>query len=197
MVARTDGDLWRRAGDGEAAAFGELFERHAKAVYNHLFRRTGDWSLAEELTSVVFLEAWRRRTAVRIENESVLPWLLGVSTNVLRNSWRSRRRHRAALERLPRETPMGFSDDADARLDDEEHMRAMLHRLRGLPRREADVLALCVWAELTYDEVAVALEIPIGTVRSRLSRAKARLREPERPVGHERDGDHAVPVEEA
>ena len=197
MVARTDGDLWRCAGDGEAAAFGELFERHAKAVYNHLFRRTGDWSLAEELTSVVFLEAWRRRTGVRIENESALPWLLGVATNVLRNTWRSRRRHRAALERLPRETPMGFSDDADARLDDEEHMRAMLHRLRGLPRREADVLALCVWAELTYEEAAVALEIPIGTVRSRLSRAKARLREPERPVGHERDGDHAVPVEEA
>jgi RNA polymerase sigma-70 factor (ECF subfamily) len=197
VVARTDGDLWRHAGDGEAAAFGELFERHAKAVYNHLFRRTGDWSLAEELTSVVFLEAWRRRTAVRIENESVLPWLLGVATNVLRNSWRSRRRHRAALERFPRETPMGFSDDADARLDDEKHMRAMLHRLRGLPRREADVLALCVWAELTYEEAAVALEIPIGTVRSRLSRAKARLREPERSVGHERDGDHAVPVEEA
>ena len=197
MVARTDGDLWRHAGDGEAAAFGELFERHAKAVYNHLFRRTGDWSLAEELTSVVFLEAWRRRTAVKIENESALPWLLGVATNVLRNTWRSRRRHRAALERLPRETPMGFSDDADARLDDEEHMRAMLHRLRGLPRREADVLALCVWAELTYEEAAVALEIPIGTVRSRLSRAKARLREPERSVGHERDGDHAVPAEEA
>ena len=188
MVARTDGDLWRCAGDGEAAAFGELFERHAKAVYNHLFRRTGDWSLAEELTSVVFLEAWRRRTAVKIENESALPWLLGVATNVLRNSWRSRRRHRAALERLPRETPMGFSDDADARLDDEEHMRAMLHRLRGLPRREADVLALCVWAELTYEEAAVALEIPIGTVRSRLSRARGHLRarladdpEPEAP----------------
>lgn len=196
-MAPTDDELWRRAGGGEAAAFGELFERHAKAVYNHLFRRTGDWSLAEELTSVVFLEAWRRRSAVRIEHESVLPWLLGVATNVLRNSWRSRRRHRAALERLPREAAAGFADDADARLDDEARMKEILGRLRALPRREADVLALCVWASLTYEEAAVALDVPVGTVRSRLSRAKARLREPERRVGHERDGDHAVPVEEA
>jgi RNA polymerase sigma factor (sigma-70 family) len=196
-MAPTDDELWRRGGGGEAAAFGELFDRHAKAVYNHLFRRTGDWSLAEELTSVVFLEAWRRRSAVRIEHESVLPWLLGVATNVLRNSWRSRRRHRAALERLPREAAAGFADDADARLDDEARMKEILGRLRALPRCQAEVLALCVWAGLTYEEAAVALDVPLGTVRSRLSRAKARLREPERRVGHERDGDHAVPVEEA
>ena len=67
MGQATDGDLWRRAVDGEPDAFGVLFERHAQAVYNYLFRRTADWALAEDLTSVVFLEAWRRRTDVRLE----------------------------------------------------------------------------------------------------------------------------------
>ena len=103
MGQPTDGDLWRRAVDGEPDAFGVLFERHGRAVYNYLFRRTADWALAEDLTSVVFLEAWRRRKDVRLEAELALPWLFGIATNVLRNSRRSQWRHRAALERLPRE----------------------------------------------------------------------------------------------
>src|SRR5690606_11322289 len=56
----TDGDLWQKAAKGDPSAFGALFERHADAVYNHCFRRTGSWEAAEDLTSVVFLEAWRR-----------------------------------------------------------------------------------------------------------------------------------------
>jgi hypothetical protein len=74
-----DRELWRLAGDGDSAAFGELFDRHATAVYNHLFRRTGSWSEAEDLTSAVFLQAWHRRTRVVIDRESALPWLLGVT----------------------------------------------------------------------------------------------------------------------
>jgi DNA-directed RNA polymerase specialized sigma24 family protein len=60
--AASDRELWQRAGDGDSTAFGEIFERHAKAVYNHLFRRISDWSQAEDLTSAVFLHAWRRRS---------------------------------------------------------------------------------------------------------------------------------------
>ena len=113
MVQATDAELWERAMEGEPEAFGILFERHARPVYNYLFRRTADWSLAEDLTSVVFLEAWRRRRDVRLQHDLALPWLLGVATNVLRNRRRSQWRYRAALERMPRERGEDFADDAN------------------------------------------------------------------------------------
>ena len=56
-----DRELWRRAVAGDAEAFGQLFDLHAKAVYNFCFRRLADWAMAEDMTSAVFLEAWRRR----------------------------------------------------------------------------------------------------------------------------------------
>ena len=129
MGAATDAEL---AVAGEPAAFGTLFERHARAVYNYCFRRTADWSLAEDLTSIVFLEAWRRREEVRLDRDSALPWLLGVATNVVRNRWRSERRHRAALDRLPREGLGDFTEAADARLDDERRMRDALRLVARL-----------------------------------------------------------------
>jgi RNA polymerase sigma factor (sigma-70 family) len=185
MGQASDAELWRRAVDGEPDAFGILFERHAKPVYNYLFRRTADWSLAEDLTSLVFLEAWRRRSEVRLERDLALPWLLGVATNVLRNRRRSQWRHRAALQRLPHEREDDFAADLPGRLDDERRMRFVLRSVSKLPKREQDVLALCAWAELSYEEAAAALGIPVGTVRSRLSRARARMRELAMETGHE------------
>jgi RNA polymerase sigma-70 factor, ECF subfamily len=157
------------------AGFGTLFERHGRAIYNYCFRRTADWSAAEDLTSIVFLETWRKRSAVRLQGETVLPWLYGVATNVMRNRSRSLRRHRAALERLPHGHEADFADDVADRIDDEQQMRAILETFHTLPKRDQDVLALCVWSELSYEEASVALDVPIGTVRSRLSRARARL----------------------
>jgi RNA polymerase sigma factor (sigma-70 family) len=197
MGQPTDAEVWRLAASGEADAFGVLFERHGRAVYNFCFRRTANWAAAEDLTSIVFLEAWRRRSEVRLKDGRALPWLLGVATNVLRNRRRSERRHRAALARLPLERGADFADDVDARLDDERRMQAALRTVATLPRRERDVLALCVWAGLSYEDAAVALGLPIGTVRSRLSRARARLRELGGDCGHESDGDHAVRAHEA
>jgi RNA polymerase sigma factor (sigma-70 family) len=197
MGQPTDAELWRRAIDGEPEAFGTLFERHARPVYNYLFRRTADWSLAEDLTSVVFLQAWRRRAEVRLEGESALPWLFGVATNVLRNRRRSQWRHRAALARMPREHADDFAEEANVRVDDERRMRTALRALAKLPERERDVFALCGWGELSYEEAAVALGIPVGTVRSRLSRARARIRELGADHGHERDCEPAVPAQEA
>jgi RNA polymerase sigma factor (sigma-70 family) len=174
--ARSDIELWDRAVDGDAAAFGTLFERHARSVYNHCFRRTASWADAEDLTSAVFVEAWRRRREVRPLDESARPWLLGVANNLLRNHRRSLARHRAALARLPRPHPQPDpADDVAGRLADERQMRRVLGLLERLPRRQQDVLALCAWAELTYEEAAQVLAIPVGTVRSRLARARARL----------------------
>ena len=194
MGRATDGDLWRRAVDGDPDAFGLLFERHAQGVYTYLFRRTADWALAEDLTSVVFLEAWRRRMDVRLERELLLPWLLGVSTNVLRNRRRSQWRHRAALGRLPREHVHDFADEANDRLDDERQMRTVLRAIAKLPRREQDVIALCAWAELSYEEAAVALGVPVGTVRSRLSRARTRIRGLSSAHRDDPDCEPAVPA---
>jgi RNA polymerase sigma-70 factor (ECF subfamily) len=184
-----DAELWRLAARGDASAFGVLFERHSRAVYNFCFRRTGDWTVAEDLTSVVFLEAWRRRGEVRLKDGRALPWLLGVAVNVLRNRRRSERRHRAALERLPIQRAVDFADDADGRLDDELRMRATLRTIAKLPRREQEVLALCVWPGLSYEDAALALNLPVGTVRSRLSRARVRVRELMSDSGHVRDGE--------
>jgi RNA polymerase sigma factor (sigma-70 family) len=197
MRQPTDAELWRRAVKGEPNAFGILFERHARAVYNYLFRRTADWSLAEDLTSAVFLEAWRLRGQVQLERGLALPWLLGVATNVLRNRRRAQWRYRAALERLPREHVEDFAEGVHTRVDDERRMRAVLCALAKVPKREQDVFALCAWAELSYGEASVALGIPVGTVRSRLSRARARIRELADPDGHERGGSRAVSAEEA
>lgn len=159
-----------------ADAFGDLFSDHAPAIYNYCFRRTGDWALAEDLTSVVFMEAWRRRGSVDLVDQPVLPWLYGVATNVLRNHRRALRRHRAALLRIPDPglTP-DFAEDAAVRLDHQKQMRGLLDAIATLSEGEQEVLALCRWQGLSYADAAGALGVPVGTVRSRLARARARL----------------------
>ena len=114
---------------GDAGAFGLLFERHARAVYNLCFRRTGNWAVAEDLTSEVFLLAWRRRREVVFTTEggSVLPWLLGVAVNLARNRHRSDRRAVAAVARLDAgASEADFSDDLVGRLADERQMADVL-----------------------------------------------------------------------
>jgi RNA polymerase sigma factor (sigma-70 family) len=184
-VPLDDSTLWERSRTGDADAFTMLFERHAKAIYNFCFRRTGDWSAAEDLLSIVFLEAWRRR-AKRLPPDKVLPWLYGIATNVVRNRRRAERRYRAALARMPAaEAEAGFDDEAVARIDDEQRVRAALAALGALPRRQQDVVVLCAWADLSYEDAAFALGLPVGTVRSRLSRARRTLEELARASGHE------------
>jgi RNA polymerase sigma-70 factor (ECF subfamily) len=124
----------------------------------------------------------------------VRAWLFGIATFVVRNRRRTERRYRRALERFPREsTTPDFAADVEARLADEDRMAVLLGHLRMLPAREQDVLALCVWQELAYEEAAVALGIPVGTVRSRLSRARGRLRELTATSGHERHEELPTP----
>jgi RNA polymerase sigma-70 factor (ECF subfamily) len=184
-VEPSDAVLWARSQSGDPDAFGLLFERHAKAIYNYCFRRVGDWATAEDLLSTVFLEAWRRRDKA-LPPDKVLPWLYGIATNVVRNRRRTERRYAAALRRMPRPLPEpDYADSVAERADDERRMAQPLSLVASLPKREQDVLVLCVWMELSYEDVAFALGIPVGTVRSRLSRARARLRELDPGFGHE------------
>jgi RNA polymerase sigma-70 factor, ECF subfamily len=174
--ALDDAELWRAAAMGDPEAFAELYGRHVQAVFAFCARRTGDLSLAEDLTSVVFLEAWRRRRSVQLNGRSALPWLLGTAHNVVRNQRRSLRRHRAALLRLSSNgvSPSG-EDEVIARLDAQRALTAALEALKRLPEEQQDAVNLVLWSGLSYEEAALALGVPVGTVRSRIARARATL----------------------
>lgn len=169
--------LWERARAGDAAAFGDLYARHARPVYTFCYWRTGDAALAEDLSAAVFLEVWAARGRTELTEASLLPWLLGVAHNLVRNQWRSNRRRRAALARLPplRDSP-DHVEDVAARVDAQRRLAAVRRACERLPARELEVLQLCAWMGLSPPDAATALGIPVGTVHSRLSRARARLR---------------------
>ncbi|MEU3786349.1 RNA polymerase sigma factor [Streptomyces sp900129855] len=163
-----------RAGDHDA--FGELFDAYARSVYNHAYRLTGEWTVAEEVVSLTFLDAWRLRAKLDEDGGSLRPWLLGIATNVTRNTRRAARRHAAAVARLPRdEAVRDFADEVAGRVDDAARLDLVRTALAKLRRAEREVLALCVWGGLDYAAAAEALRVPVGTVRSRLSRARTKL----------------------
>ncbi|MFI5730043.1 RNA polymerase sigma factor [Kribbella sp. NPDC051587] len=174
----SDGELWRRSVEGETEAFGVLFDRHARAVYNFLFRRTASWSDAEDLTSLVFLHAWRRREDVVLVHDSALPWLLRTADYVLRNEWRKQHFRRLNLLRQgPAADVPDHAEHVAARIDDEREAKRLRALLRKLPRHEREIVELCFWSGLDAQSAAVALDIPLGTVKSRMSRARKRLRD--------------------
>ncbi|WP_089099632.1 RNA polymerase sigma factor [Streptomyces hyaluromycini] len=183
-----DTHLRRRIRAGDHDAFAALFDAYARSVYNHAFRLTGQWTTAEEVVSLTFLEAWRLRASLDEDGGSPRPWLLGIATNVtlphsrLRSGGgtpiqrRAARRHTAAMSRLPREEPVrDFADEVAGRIDDGAQLALVRAALAQLRRPEREVLALCVWAGLDYAAAAEALGVPVGTVRSRLSRARTKL----------------------
>lgn len=175
-------DLRTRIRAGDSDAFASLFDSYARAVYNHAFRLTADWSVAEDVMSAAFLEAWRLRGKVDVEGGSLRPWLLGITTNVARNHCRSNRRYRAAAAAAtaaasPATTEVpDHAEEVAGQLDDRRRIDATLTALGSLKRPEREVLTLCLWEGMEYGDAARALGIPVGTVRSRLSRARKRLR---------------------
>ena len=169
--------LRARIRDGDSDAFGMLFDEHSRAVCNLAFRLTGDWPSAEEVTSLTFLEAWRLRARVELTGDSLRPWLMGIAVNVGRNMSRAARRHHAAMARLPQAPVVpDFADELAERIDDTAQLAKVRVALRKLRPGERDVVALCVWSGMDYAAAAQALGIPVGTVRSRLSRARSKLR---------------------
>lgn len=175
---RSEEELWRDATAGSADAWDELFVRHHGAIYNFCFRRIGAWSAAEDLTSAVFLEAWRRRAEARPQVTSALPWLYGIATMLTRNHRRSLRRYRDALERIPPPEPGADpAEDVAARVDAERQVARLRVLMRRLSREDREVLELAATGRLSHAEIAAALGVAVGTVKSRLSRARQRLGE--------------------
>lgn len=171
-----DDELWRRTQAGDTAAFAVVFDRYCDLIYNFVFRRTASWDTADDAVGVVFSEAWRQRQSIRLLEGSMRPWLLGVAANLVRRRWRSHERAARAMARLGQQLVIeDHAVDVIRRIDDERRLAHVLRRLDALPHDQREVLLLWVWEELSYDEIAVALGIPVGTVRSRLSRARVAL----------------------
>lgn len=172
----TDEVLWRLVVNGDGEAFGALFDRHRDRVLRHALRVLGSAHAAEDVTAMVFYEAWRRREYVRMVNGSIVAWLLVTANNTVRNDLRQRRRYKAFLNRLP--APAQVPDIAEAFADEDEQkfeaatLDRAFARLRQVDR---NVLTLCVVEEMSIRDAATALGIPEGTVKSRLNRAKERL----------------------
>ena len=157
--------------------FRALFERHFAAIYGYFARRLGR-AAADDLTAEVFLRAFERRADYDPGYADARPWLFGIAANLLRRSRRTEERRLRALARQPAEvSDMGDEGVAgDARLDDEATRPVLARALASLRADEREVLLLIAWADLSYEEVARALAIPVGTVRSRLHRARAHMR---------------------
>jgi RNA polymerase sigma factor (sigma-70 family) len=173
----TDTELWTRAAAGDRAAFGELFERHVEAVWNHAYRLTASWSQAEDLTSSTFLLAWRKCGDIRLIRDSALPWLYTVAGNLARGERRGATRFGRALRRLPNTSvEADHADDVVRRVDDDARMARVLTAVRSLPRAERQAVELCLLGELPTADAAELLGVAEVSVRSRLSRARARLR---------------------
>jgi RNA polymerase sigma factor (sigma-70 family) len=175
---KTDEELWLRALEGDGSAFAVVFDRHANAVFTHCLRRGASWADAQDQTSMVFLETWRKAGTLRFVEGSARPWLLLVATNVARNDARSRRRYAQAVQRLPpAESEPDIADEAIRSADSQESTARVAAAVASLRRPEQEVIALCHLENLSYVDAAEVLGIPVGTVRSRLSRARKRLLE--------------------
>jgi len=157
-------------------SFAGIFDRHYVAVHRYLARRAPR-AQADDLASMTFVVAFERRDSFRPHSTSARPWLLGIATNLLHERVRAERREQGTLmllsaERAAAESPHGADGDAGDGPDTDQLARA----LATLDSAQRDVLLLHAWEELSYEEIAEALDVPIGTVRSRLARARAHLR---------------------
>lgn len=153
----------------EPEAFTVVFDRHFEVVHGYVQRRVGR-DLADEIAAETFARAFDRRRRYDHGHADARPWLLGIAANVLRRHWRTERRRIAAYGRA--------ADDGSAVADAPPGIAAELAAALGdLSHRDREALLLFTWADLSYEEIAVALGVPVGTVRSRIARARRLLRE--------------------
>ena len=159
----------------EANAFAGVFDRHFRAIYRFLQGRVGV-QLAEDLASETFMVAFRRRRYYDLSREDARPWLYGIATNLVREHRRAEERHLRAYARMSDES-------ASATGQTPEHLDPGLSAaLLELSHEERSLILLLAWADLTYEQLAHALDVPVGTVRSRVSRVRSKLSALRMPV---------------
>lgn len=165
-----------RASLEDPARFAELFDRHHGVLVGYLRRRV-EREVADELASETFAIAFDRRASFDTSRADARPWIFGIATNLLRHHHRGEVRRLRAYARSGVDPLIDAYEGIEERSDAQRMRPRLATALAALSQEEADVLLLHTWAELSYSEIADALGLPIGTVRSRLSRARRRIRE--------------------
>ncbi|HEX4224666.1 MAG TPA: RNA polymerase sigma factor [Pseudonocardiaceae bacterium] len=156
--------------------FAALYDRHAVAIHRYVARRLGP-AVAEDLVAETFLAAFRRRKRYDPAHADARPWLYGMAANLIGKHRRSEVRMLRAFARTGHDSAAeGYADRVDDRVVAGALRRELAAALAQLSSGDRDVLLLVAWADLSYEEVATALRIPIGTVRSRLNRARRKTR---------------------
>jgi RNA polymerase sigma factor (sigma-70 family) len=181
MSSPPDGEVIGRS-LGEPEAFGLIYDRHAPALLRFLGRRAGA-RIADGLVGELFRIAFERRKTFDVSRASALPWLYGIGANVLLKHRRAEARRLRASARMLAAGEVTDRRASAAALDARVLFPRVADAIEGLPDGEREALLLFAWEELSYERVAEALELPIGTVRSRLNRARGRLRELLEPKG--------------
>jgi RNA polymerase sigma-70 factor (ECF subfamily) len=153
-------------------AFEAVFTRHFAAVHRYAQRRVGV-DAADEIAAETFLQAFDNRRRFDVSQPSARPWLLGIATNLMRRRWRDEKRQLTAYAR----TLEAAAAETAAAPHVHDVGRDLAAALASLTGDDRDALLLYVWADLSYQEIGDALAVPVGTVRSRISRARRRLRE--------------------
>jgi RNA polymerase sigma-70 factor (ECF subfamily) len=176
------------------ARFGTIFDRHATVLHRYLVRRIGR-DEADSLVGEVFRIAFEKRAGYDLDRPLARPWLYGIATNLLAKERRSEARRLRALSRLAaRDAAVpayDLADEVSTAADAALRWQMVATAVAALPAAERDALTLHVWEGLPYEQVADALDVPVGTVRSRLNRARRHLRELTEPVGRQQD-DYAA-----
>jgi RNA polymerase sigma-70 factor (ECF subfamily) len=172
----TDAQLIARSID-DPRAFMPLVERHQRVLFGYLARRVGR-DLAEDVTSETFTRAFAQRQRYDQDRPDARPWLFGIATNLLRNHVRSEVRQLRAYSRHGADDRT-HDDDAGthARLDATAQSPQLAAALAALKPGDREALLMYAWNEMSYEDIAEALDIPVGTVRSRLNRARRIVQE--------------------
>lgn len=172
----TDDTIAIAASLDQPAAFASLFDRHYEEIWRYLRRRAGR-AVADELASETFTRAFAQRAGYDLAHADARPWLYGIATNLARRHVRGEaRRLRAYARAAVPDDDGGGLDGADQRADAAAYTPAVAGALARLHPADRDALLLYAWAELDYEGIARATGVPVGTVRSRLHRARTRMR---------------------
>jgi len=156
--------------------FAAIFDRHAAHIHRYLARRLGR-QIADDLVAETFLVAFDKRARYDLGRSNARPWLYGIATNLARQRQREEvREYRLHVTVAPEPDVDGHADRVAARVTAAAMHGLLAEALAGLSTGDRDVLLLIAWEDLTYDGVADALGIPVGTVRSRLNRARRQVR---------------------
>lgn len=157
---------------GGPEAFAAVYERHGPGVVRYLSRLLGP-DVGEDAAHDVFMRAFRLRTGFDEARGTVPGWLFGIALKVASEHRRAEGRRLRAMERAAHAAPRSIVDAPATPAVDP----GLAAALRRLPEKEREALLLVVWGEVSYAEAASALGVPIGTVRSRISRARAALQD--------------------